>query len=169
MGTERSGGEKSGLWQGSRPAFLDLAPIRPLLISLIQVQGPSLKPRRIGGNILPPYEEHLQEVAMTVEMAERYATLSSTLKAQLKEALRKGDKSLLGVVLNTLLAWPDGCFREEVVKHPRTRALLAFVPSVLEEMEPSPKEAELIRLCREEKARGRRRSPACPLWPRRSP
>jgi helicase-like protein len=60
------------------------------------------------------------------------------------------------VVLNALLAWPDGCFREEVVKHPRTRVLLCFVPSVLREMEPSPKEAELIRLCREEKARGRR-------------
>jgi hypothetical protein len=32
-----------------------------------------LKLKEIGGNILPPYEEHLQEVAMTAEMAERYA------------------------------------------------------------------------------------------------
>jgi hypothetical protein len=29
--------------------------------------------------------------------------------------------SLLGVVLNVLLAWPDTCFRDELVRHPRTK------------------------------------------------
>ena len=114
-----------------------------------------LKLKDIGDKVLPPYHEHFQEVTMTADQAERYQALESTLTAELKEALRKGDNSLLGVVLNVLLAWPDTCFREEVVKHPRTRQLLAFVPSILGEA-PSPKEAEMLRICREEKARGRR-------------
>ncbi len=114
-----------------------------------------LKLKDIGDKVLPPYREHFQEVVLAADQAERYQALESTLTAELKEALRKGDNSLLGVVLNVLLAWPDTCFREEVVKHPRTRQLLAFVPSILGEA-PSPKEAEMLRICREEKARGRR-------------
>ena len=114
-----------------------------------------LKLKDIGDKVLPPYREHFQEVSMTAAQAERYEALASSLTSELKEALRKGDNSLLGVVLNVLLAWPDTCFREEVVKHPRTRQLLAFAPSVLEEA-PSPKEAAMLRLCREEKAKGRR-------------
>ena len=114
-----------------------------------------LKLKDIGNDVLPPYHEYFQEVAMNGDQAERYQALESTLTAELKEALRKGDNSLLGVVLNVLLAWPDTCFREEVVKHPRTRQLLAYVPSVMGET-PSPKEDELLRICREEKAKGRR-------------
>jgi len=115
-----------------------------------------LKLKDIGADVLPPYEERYVDVAMGPEQAELYGQLSSTLTAELKEALRKGDNSLLGVVLNTLLAWPDTCFREEVVKHPRTRSLLAFTGSVYDESEPGPKEQALIDLCRREKARGRR-------------
>ena len=114
-----------------------------------------LKLRDIGGDVLPPYREHFQEVPMAPEQAEKYNHLQSTLTTELKDALRRGDKTLLGVVLNCLLAWPDTCFREEVVKHPRTRALLAYAAPVLHE-EPSPKEAKMLRICHEEKAAGRR-------------
>ncbi len=115
-----------------------------------------LKLKELGQNVLPPYREHYRDVPMTPEMAERYRNLSHTLKEELKRALVCGDTTLLGVVLNVLLAWPECCFREEVVKHPRTCALLAYVPPVLDETEPSPKEAELIEICRQEKAKGRR-------------
>ena len=114
-----------------------------------------LKLKDIGDNVLPPYNEHFKEIDMEAEQAERYTALETTLTDALKNALRSGDTSLLGVVLNCLLAWPDCCFREEVVKHPRTRQLLAFVPSIIGD-EPSPKEEALIHLCKAEKARGRR-------------
>lgn len=114
-----------------------------------------LKLRDIGSNILPDYREHFIEVEMEPEQAERYRSLEDTLSDALKSALRFGDTSLLGVVLNCLLAWPDTCFREEIVKHPRSRQLLAFVPTVIGS-EPSPKEAELLQLCKKEKALGRR-------------
>jgi len=72
----------------------------------------------------------------------------------LRAALRKGDKSLLGVVLNVLLAWPECAFRDEMVRHPHTRAQLAYQPAVFRDGEVMPKEARLIELAREEKRRG---------------
>ncbi len=115
-----------------------------------------LKLRDIKGNILPPYHEEYLEIPLNGSQQEKYHALQSSLKSALKEALIKGDNSLLGVVLNVLLAWPDCCFREEIVKHPRSRELLAMVGSVFTETDNAPKEAELVRLCQEEKAKRRR-------------
>lgn len=72
-----------------------------------------------------------------------------------KAALVTGDHSLMGVVLNSLLAWPDCAFREEVVRHPHDKKdLLAHVPAVFAEDELSPKEEALIALCRQESIAG---------------
>jgi SNF2 family DNA or RNA helicase len=115
-----------------------------------------LKLRDIGGNVLPPYEEEFREVEMSVEQANAYAKLSATLTSELRRALALRDTTLLGVVLNVLLAWPDVCFRPEVVKHPRTRATLASVPAIFGEQELTPKERALLEICRQEKAAGRK-------------
>ncbi|MGR9052751.1 MAG: helicase-related protein, partial [Gammaproteobacteria bacterium] len=84
-----------------------------------------------------------------------YERLSEVLKAELRSALKKGDKTLLGLVLTVLLSWPDTCFRVEEVRHPRTRQVLAMVPPVLGD-EPGPKEEALIELCKREKAQNRK-------------
>ncbi|RRW33747.1 DEAD/DEAH box helicase [Ectopseudomonas oleovorans] len=115
-----------------------------------------LKLKDIGGNVLPPYDEEFREVAMDDEQASAYHNLSSRLSQELKQALARRDTTLLGVVLNVLLAWPDTCFRSETVTHPRTRELLAFVTSQFNELEVMPKERELIEICRQEKAEGRK-------------
>ncbi|EDS86997.1 DEAD/DEAH box helicase [Burkholderia pseudomallei] len=115
-----------------------------------------LKLKDIGGNVLPPYEEAFRDVAMTPEQASAYRHLSGTLTMHLKQALAKRDTTLLGVVLNVLLAWPDTCFRSEAVKHPRTHAMLAFTPAQFGELNLMPKERELIDICRQEKAAGRK-------------
>jgi SNF2 family DNA or RNA helicase len=115
-----------------------------------------LKLKDIGGNVLPPYEEEFRDVVMDAEQAQAYGRLSGQLTAELRQALAKRDTTLLGVVLNVLLAWPDCCFRPETVKHPRTRNLLAFTPSLFSDLEVMPKERELIDICREEKAAGRK-------------
>ena len=115
-----------------------------------------LKLKDIGGNVLPPYDEEFREVAMNDEQASAYHAMSSRLGQELKQALAKRDTTLLGVVLNVLLAWPDTCFRAETVTHPRTRELLAFVASQFNELELMPKERELIDICHKEKAEGRK-------------
>ena len=115
-----------------------------------------LKLKDIGQKVLPPYIERYVEVAMDEDQRELYTKLESTLSQELKRSLRLGDNSLLGVVLNVLLAWPDTCFREETVKHPRTKALLAFAPSIYDDERDAQKEMWLKEYCVEQKARGRR-------------
>jgi hypothetical protein len=115
-----------------------------------------LKLRDIGGNVLPPYDEQFREVAMAPAQAGAYRDLAARLTLELKQALVKRDTTLLGVVLNVLLAWPDTCFRSETVTHPRTRATLAFTPAQFNELEVMPKERELIDICRFEKSQRRK-------------
>ena len=114
-----------------------------------------LKLKDIGAKVLPEYREHYTEVSMTEEQAEHYRHLQSVLTSELRTALRRGDNSLLGVVLNVLLAWPDCCFREELVRHPRTRQLIAQAPALFGP-EAMPKELDLVRICKANKAEGRR-------------
>jgi SNF2 family DNA or RNA helicase len=115
-----------------------------------------LRLKDIGGNILPPYKEEMVPITMTDDQAAAYAHLAGRLQEELAQAMRCGDKTLMGVVLNVLLAWPDCAFRSELVYHPRTRALLASAPRIFDEHELSPKEERLVSLCKEAKARGRR-------------
>lgn len=115
-----------------------------------------LKLKDIGGNVLPEYIEEFREVPMSPGQAGAYKVLSNTLTTELRRALARRDTTLMGTVLNVLLAWPDCAFRTEVVKHPQTRDTLAFVPAVFEEHDMMPKEQELLDICLEEKAKGRR-------------
>ena len=93
---------------------------------------------------------------MAPEQASAYQRLAATLTAELRQALARRDTTLLGVVLNVLLAWPDCCFRPEIVKHPRSRDTLAFVPAIFGDEQLMPKEQALVDLCLEEKAKGRK-------------
>ena len=115
-----------------------------------------LKLRDIGGNVLPPYREFMTPIPMTADMEAAYGRLQADLVSALRAALRTGDKSLLGVVLNALLAWPETCFRPEAVKHPRTGSLLAYQSALLGPDQLSPKEEHMLGLCSANKARGRR-------------
>jgi len=62
------------------------------------------------GDVLPAYNEHYIEIDMEAEQADQYSQLETVLKNELNDALRKGDTSLMGVVMNALLRWPDSCF-----------------------------------------------------------
>ncbi len=116
-----------------------------------------LKLKDIGGNVLPPYEELFIPVAMDELQAQTYnARLTVPLRRILNDSLRAGDHSLLGVVLNVLLAWPDCAFRDENVYHPHRRVLLAGAPALYTEADRMPKERELLDICRKERGQGRR-------------
>ncbi len=115
-----------------------------------------LKLKDIGGNVLPDYQEEFVDVPMAPDQASAYQRLAATLTAELRQALARRDTTLLGVVLNVLLAWPDCCFRPEIVKHPRSRDTLAFVPAIFGDEQFMPKEQALVDLCLEEKAKGRK-------------
>ena len=115
-----------------------------------------LRLRDIDEGVLPPYDEDFTGVEMTSAQAATYKTLSASLRAELRAALAKGDRTLMGVVLNALLAWPECCFREEIVKHPRTRQTLAYIPPHFDAETMTPKEARMVEICQRERALGRR-------------
>ena len=115
-----------------------------------------LKLKDIGTNVLPPYEEIYHEVKMDEAQQLAYDRMSAALSQELRAGLRKGDNSLLGVVLNALLAWPDCAFRDELIKHPRTKAQLWFQTAIFRDARVSPKEQALIDLCKQQKALGRK-------------
>ncbi len=115
-----------------------------------------LKLKDIGQKVLPPYQEFFTPIPMTTEQGDAYGRMSRSLIQQLKQALVKGDVTLLGVVMQVLLAWPDCSFRNETVRHPRTKAVLCFQPAVFQEIDANPKEEAMIKLCKEQKEQGRR-------------
>ncbi|QIQ22491.1 helicase-related protein [Zophobihabitans entericus] len=108
------------------------------------------------GKVLPPYEEEFRHVYMSDAQASCYKELSGNLTYILRRALAKRDTTLLGLVLNILLRWPETCFKEEDIRHPRTRKILASTPEIFDPTDISPKEQELINICKAEKAAGRK-------------
>ncbi|MHA2728838.1 helicase-related protein [Vibrio campbellii] len=115
-----------------------------------------VKLKDMGDGILPPYQEHFEEVPMDEEMQMHYDAMEQDLTARLRQALAAGDQTLLGVVMSALLAWPDCAFREEVVTHPRSKETLAYIPALFDALTPTPKEQRLIELVLANKRKGRR-------------
>ncbi len=115
-----------------------------------------VKLKDMGEGILPDYQEHFIEVSMDEEMQAHYDAMEQDLMLRLRQALRAGDHTLLGVVMNALLAWPDCAFRDEVVTHPRTREALAYIPALFDEKTPTPKEQQLIDRVKADQAQGKR-------------
>ncbi|MBS9783447.1 MAG: DEAD/DEAH box helicase, partial [Pasteurella sp.] len=82
--------------------------------------------------------------------------MENRLVQLMREALRRNDNSLVGVVMNFLLRWPDTSFRDETVLHPQSRDDLMYAKAVFDEDTPTPKESDCIELCLEQHKRGRK-------------
>ena len=111
----------------------------------------------LGEGILPAYIEETRMVMMSGAMLQHYRVLKLKLTAALEAALARRDNRLTGVVINALLRWPDTCFRAEQVTHPGERSIiLAEAPSLCDDETPTPKEQDILDVCRQEKQLGRR-------------
>jgi hypothetical protein len=129
---------------GGSPAMLPWLLNRSVFLSLGDMGFP-----------LPDYTEIPVSVPMAPEQAVRYESLKEQLKEELKERLIRGDKSLLAGYLYALLFWPDSPRRAKVVECPRTGNVVASVPGLPDDF-VGPKEEEILELCLQEKAQGRR-------------
>lgn len=115
-----------------------------------------LKLNQLGQDVLPPYTEHFREVNLAGEQEDVYQRMTMILRDALKAALSKRDNTLTSTVLNTLLAWPETCFREEYVIWKRHGEVLFNAPAVFADDSPTPKEQDLLDLVDEELSQGRR-------------
>ena len=114
---------------------------------------------------LPDFHEDVIEVDMDDELQEAYEELSESLRDAIAEMLANGDKSGLGVMVQTLLGWPDrpydwgmiGYYKRGVdpVTHEQYREWVDLVMSVdLDEETIRPKEQALLDVIIEEKKKG---------------
>lgn len=103
---------------------------------------------------MPEYREVPIVLPMAQEQRAAYDTLASTLEEELHERIKQGDNSLLGAYLQSLLAYPNACFREEVVRD-RTGEIIASAPA-LDDAILFPKEEWLVNLACREREKGRR-------------
>src|SRR5690606_25059754 len=104
---------------GGSPAMLPWLLNRSVFLSLGDMGFP-----------LPEYTEIPVSVPMAPEQAILYEDLKEQLKAELKERLIRGDKSLLAGYLYALLFWPDSPRRAKVVSCPRSGNVVASVPGL---------------------------------------
>jgi len=103
---------------------------------------------------LPPFDEKVIEVNMTAEQQDAYKDFESNLYDAVRKSLARGDCSLLGALINSLLAYPDGARRGELVIHPHTRELVVKGPPIDEHI--LPKERELLNVIEQELSEGRK-------------
>ena len=112
---------------------------------------------------LPPYEENVITVEMdgsidpetgySQQTAYRY--LYRKIREALMEALAQGSQRLLGIYLQSLLSYPDGCTRGEKVVDPKDGKVIAELEP-LDSRRIYPKEQRLLDRVREERRQGRR-------------
>ena len=105
-------------------------------------------------NALPPFDEEVIEVEMSPELKEAYCNFEIELYGALKKALARGDNSLLGAFINSLLGYPDGARRGEIVIHPHKDEVIASAPPI--EAAILPKENELLAILENEVSNGRK-------------
>ncbi len=103
---------------------------------------------------LPPFDEEVIEVEMSPELKDAYCNFEIELYSALKKALARGDNSLLGAFINSLLGYPDGARRGEIVIHPHKDEVIASAPPI--EAAILPKENELLAILENEVSNGRK-------------
>ena len=111
---------------------------------------------------LPELREIVEPVAMDDETAREYRRIERHITAALKQMVVRGDRRLLGTMLNTLLAYPDHPYGWEAVGYwdrdddgNKLRFHEVTQPKNLHSTTIRPKERKLIELVQREKDEGR--------------
>jgi len=143
-----------GRSRGSRTIVTEKPGVSPMVLTdFLLEHAVFLRLPDVSGN-LPHFSEQIVEIAMSEIQAAAYRDFERELTAEVRQALALQDRSLLGALVNSLLAYPDGARRGELVLHPRTQRLVAEGPQVLEHV--LPKEEELLAIIGSELAEGRK-------------
>lgn len=108
---------------------------------------------------LPPYTETVRLVKLDdvdqggTSHAKAYEDLSDEFTAAVRKSLQAGSHRMLGAYLHALLAYPDNPVVEEAA-YDDEGDLIAYAPA-LDPNVSYPKEKELLRIAKEQRARGK--------------
>ena len=107
--------------------------------------------------VLPAYHDLVEVIPMNTPQAHAYQSFADDLREALLKELAMGSKKLLGAYLQSLLAYPDAPYREEIVikRTDEHEEIVARAPA-LDESVTYPKEKRLLDLCLTEKRHRRK-------------
>lgn len=130
--------------------------VSPLLLPDLLLEHSTFVRLADVSDALPEYDEIIVPVDMDEEQKEAYKTLSDDLVDATAQALARGDMRLLGKMLQSLLAYPDGCRTEESVtlEVNGIEEVVGYAPAL--EIELLPKEEKLLEIITAEKKKGRK-------------
>ena len=130
--------------------------ISPLLLPDLLLEHSAFVRLADVSDALPEYEEIIVPVKMEHDQREAYKQLAKDLTDATFQALARGDMRLLGKMLQSLLAYPDGCRREEIVtlEIAGTEETVGYAPAL--EIDLLPKEEKLLEIITAEKKKGRK-------------
>jgi len=129
---------------GSSPAMLPWLLNRSIFVSLKDM-----------GIALPKFSEHVIEVEMDAQMKLQYDKLYSRLSEELSKRLIRGDRSLLGKYIASLMFWPDAPWRAKEVYLPNEEEPLVSIPGTGQPLGIAPKESQILELIKDEIDNGR--------------
>jgi len=148
---------QASIGRGKGRARVKEAPgISPLLLPDLLLERSAFVRLSDVSEALPDYDEIIVSVPMSDEQEEQYKQLSTTLMAATQKALARGDMRLLGKMLQSLLAYPDGCRVDEQVTLERdgVEEVVASAPAL--DLDLLPKEERLLEILAAERKEGRK-------------
>lgn len=139
--------------------------VSPLLLSDLLLSRSAFIRLNDVASALPKYDEIVVSVDMNSEQNEAYSVLEDDLLSECRSALARGDHRILGKMVQSLLAYPDTCRKEEVVTLEKRvindegqleteEQVIAQAPAL--DIDLLPKEERLLEILESEKAERRR-------------
>ena len=147
---------------GKRVNLKEAPGISPLLLTDILLSRTAFVRLSDVASALPPYDEIVVDVEMAESQKDAYQKLEKTLAEATRQALARGDHRLLGKMVQSLLAYPDGCRKEEIVVLETKDTdgniidtqVVAKAPAL--EYDLLPKEKRLLEIIQAETSNGRK-------------
>ena len=141
---------------GGRHRIKEMPGISPLLLPDLLLERSAFVRLEDINEALPAYDEMIVSVDMEGEQRENYCALEAQLTEETRKAMALGDMRMLGKMLQTLLAYPDGCRAAERVtlEVAGIEKTVGFAPSL--KVATLPKEKRLLEIMRAEQRQGRK-------------
>ena len=140
--------------QKTRETVKEKPGVSPLILTDLLLENSVFLRLEDVSDKLPPFSEEVVGIEMLQEQKEAYDGLADGLESAARQAIAQGSKALLGALVNSLLAYPDGCRRGEEVYHPHRGHLVASAPMI--DVPLLPKEEKLLELAQQEVSQGRK-------------
>ncbi len=140
-----------------RKSVREVPGISPLLLPDLLLERTAFVRLVHVADELPDYREFVVPVPMAPEQRSAYDALEADLVEAATEALVRGSMKILGKMLQSLLAYPDGCRKEEVVvdlNEDGNEYVVAAAPALT--VDVLPKEQQLIEILESERKEGRK-------------